>query len=190
MEEKPKQTRNQPAELIKIVLYGPESTGKTTLAKLLAAHYQTLWVPEFMRDYLQRKWDVENEKVTKDDLLPIAFGQLKAEKEVALKASKLLFCDTNLLEIKVYSEYYYDGFCPSEIITESEKDDYQLYLLMDIDTVWEADDLRDRPEDRQEMFRIFEAELTKQGFPYKVISGSKEMRFKKAVEVIDELLKQ
>ena len=73
MEEKLKQ---QPADCIKIVLFGPESTGKTTLSKQLAAHYETLWVPEFARDYLQEKWDREKKVCEPHDLLPIAIGQM------------------------------------------------------------------------------------------------------------------
>ncbi|MCB0468427.1 MAG: ATP-binding protein, partial [Aequorivita sp.] len=63
--------------MIKVVLYGPESTGKTTLAEQLAEHYRTQWVPEFMRDYLQKKWDSEKKLVEKKDLIPIAKGQLQ-----------------------------------------------------------------------------------------------------------------
>jgi NadR type nicotinamide-nucleotide adenylyltransferase len=189
VEEKPKHTRNQPAELIKVALFGPESTGKTTLAKQLATHYNTLWVPEFMREYLQEKWDNEKEFVSKDDLLPIAEGQLESEKEISRKVENLLICDTNLLELKVYSEYYYDGFCPSEIKTEATKNNIDIYLLTYIDTPWEPDILRDRPNNREEMFRIFEAELKKQGFPYQILKGNKTERFNKAVEIVDGLLK-
>ncbi len=190
MEKKPKHTRNQPAELTKVVLYGPESTGKTTLAKQLAEHYNTLWVPEFMRDYLQKKLDIEKKLVGKEDLIPIAKGQLQLEKEASQQVENLLICDTNLLELKVYSEYYYDGFCPSEIKNEATKNNYSIYLLTYVDTPWEADDLRDRPHNRQEMFRIFEAELKKHNFPYKILKGNEEERFENAVKIIDELLKK
>ena len=190
MEKKPKHTRNQPAELIKVVLYGPESTGKTTLAEQLAEHYRTQWVPEFMRDYLQKKWDSEKKLVEKKDLIPIAKGQLQLENEAAQKVENLLICDTNLLELKVYSEYYYNGFCPSEIKTKATKDKYSIYLLTYVDTPWEADDLRDRPENREEMFRIFEAELQKHHFPYKILKENKKERFENAIKIIDALLKK
>ena len=190
MEKKPKHTRNQSTELIKVVLYGPESTGKTTLAKQLAEHYKTSWVPEFMREYLQKKWDSEKKLVEKEDLIPIAKGQLQLENEAAQKVENLLVCDTNLLELKVYSEYYYDGFCPSEIKKEATKNKYSIYLLTYVDTPWEADDLRDRPNNREEMFRIFEAELQKYHFPYKILKGNEKERFENAVKIIDELLKK
>lgn len=175
--------------MIKIVLYGPESTGKTTLAKQLAAYYQTLWVPEFMREFLQKKWDDQKELVSKEDLIPIAEGQLKSEAEITQKVKDLLICDTNLLELKVYSEYYYNGFCPLEIKNEATKNNYSIYLLTYIDIFWEADILRDRPNDRKEMFRIFEAELKEHSFPYKILKGNKNERFDKAVEIIDALLR-
>ncbi len=190
MEEKYKHTRNQSAQLIKVVLYGPESTGKTTLAKQLADHFDTLWVPEFMREYLQQKWDSKKGSVEKEDLIPIAKGQLKIETEVSQQVERLLICDTNLLELKVYSEYYYDGFCPAEIEREAIKDNYTIYLLTYIDIPWEADIMRDRPSHREEMFRIFEAELKKRGFPYEVLKGNEEERFNKGVDIIDVLLKE
>ncbi len=176
--------------MIKVVLYGPESTGKTTLAKLLAEKYNTLWVPEYMREYLQEKWDTKKELVVKDDLVPIAKGQLKLENKTVQKADNLLIYDTNLLELKVYSQYYYNGYCPLEIKEEATKNNYSIYLLTYIDTPWEADDLRDRPNNREVMFSIFEAELIKQGFPYQVLKGNINERFAKAVKIIDVLLKK
>ncbi|WP_290252923.1 ATP-binding protein [Aequorivita aurantiaca] len=176
--------------MIKVVLYGPESTGKTTLAKQLAEHYNTLWVPEFMREFLQKKWDSKKKLVEREDLIPIAKGQLRLENERSERVNDLLICDTNLLELKVYSEYYYDGYCPDEIKEEATKNNYNIYLLTYIDTPWEADILRDRPNNREEMFRIFEAELKKQGFPYEILKGNEKERFKNAVKIIDTLLKK
>ncbi|HSQ45527.1 MAG TPA: ATP-binding protein, partial [Lutibacter sp.] len=107
MEEKLKQTD---INIIKVVLFGPESSGKTTLSKLLARHYNTVWVPEYARDYLQNKWNNERKTCENSDMLPIAVGQMKSENELALKADKVLICDTDLLETKVYSEEFYGGF--------------------------------------------------------------------------------
>lgn len=173
----------------RIVLYGPESTGKTTLAKQLAVHYNTLWVPEYMREYLEKKWETEKRLISKEDLIPIAKGQVSLEKDISKKAKQLLICDTNLLELKVYSEYYYNGFCPEYIKKRALKDNYDLYLLTDVDIPWEADILRDRPNNRQEMFRIFESELKKHHFPYRIINGQEDERFRKAVEIVDNLIK-
>lgn len=188
MEKTTEHTRNQTSQLIKVVLFGPESTGKTTLAEQLANHYQTQWVPEFMRQYLEEKWKTKKETITQDDLTPIAKGQLEAENEKAKKANKILFCDTNLLELKVYSEYYYNGFCPEFIKKEATKNKYDIYLLTYIDIPWTPDPLRDRPNNREEMFQLFENELKKHNFPYIIIKGNGVERFKQAKQLIDQLI--
>ncbi|MBZ0327597.1 MAG: ATP-binding protein [Altibacter sp.] len=185
-----KTLEQQPATCLKVVLFGPESTGKTTLAKQLAAHFHTEWVPEYMREYLEEKWETKKEKISKADLLPIALGQMRAENSASEKANRILFCDTNLLEIKVYSEYYYDGFCPSEIKEFALKNTYDLYFLTYIDTPWISDNLRDRPNDRSELFCIFESELKRLHLPYKTLQGSNSVRLNSAISEIQKLLKQ
>lgn len=159
------------------------------MAEQLADFYKTEWVPEFMREYLEKKWEEKNETIVKEDLIPIAKGQLDAEKRKAEKAKKILFCDTNLLELKVYSEYYYDGYCPDFIQREATKNSYDIYLLTYVDVPWTPDILRDRPENREEMFALFEAELKKQQFPYVIIRGDQEARLNQAVNIINKLLK-
>lgn len=185
MEEALKQ---QPADCIKVVLYGPESTGKTTLSRQLAEHYNTLWVPEYAREYLQKKWNEEQKICEPKDLLPIAIGQIKLENEAAKKANKVLICDTDILETKVYSEVYYSGTCDPILETYALKNSYDLYFLTYIDTPWEADDLRDKPLERESMFKAFETALITHQKPYVVLKGNKEERFKEAVKQIDELL--
>jgi nicotinamide riboside kinase len=120
MEEK---FRQKASSCIKVVLFGPECTGKTTLSKQLAKYYETHWVPEYMREYLQNKWDETKEICKYEDLIPIAEGQMKLENELAPKAEKVLFCDTNLLELKVYSEEYYNGSVPiiSQLIEQKSE---------------------------------------------------------------------
>ena len=105
MEEK---LRQEPSDCIRIVLFGPESTGKTTLSRQLANHYNVSWVPEYMRIYLQNKWNTLREVCVYEDLIPIAIGQMALENQAVKKEDKIVFCDTNLLEIKVYSEAYYN----------------------------------------------------------------------------------
>ena len=187
MEKTLKQSTGNRNHCIKIVFYGPESTGKTTLSKLLAEHYHTQWVPEYMREYLEKKWNEKKENITKEDLTPIAEGQLASENKAAEKANQLLFCDTNLLEIQVYSEYYYDGYCPSEIKQAAKENQYKHYFLTYIDVPWEADKLRDRPNDRLKMFYIFEAELRKQQLPYTILKGSVKQRMETAIQTIEKL---
>ncbi|WP_299553424.1 ATP-binding protein [Seonamhaeicola sp.] len=187
MEEKLKQ---QPANCIKIVLFGPESTGKTTLSRQLARYYNSVWVPEYAREYLQNKWNNERKTCEPKDLLPIAEGQMRLENELAEKTDTVLICDTDLLETKVYSEAYYVGNCDPILEKYALKNTYDLYFLTYIDTPWEADDLRDKPNERERMFEAFQNELIKQNRPYVLIRGNKEERLKTAVKHIDELLKK
>lgn len=177
-----------PINLVKVVLFGPESTGKTTLSGQLARHYNTVWAPEFARDYLQEKWNNERKKCEQEDLIKIAEGQIALENELARKADKVLICDTDLLETKVYSEEFYGGFVDAKLDIAAIENTYDVYFLTYIDTPWEADDLRDKPEERLEMFNAFENALKKNNRPYILLKGDKETRLKKATEIIDGLL--
>ena len=186
MAEKLKQ---EPSNLIKIVLYGPESTGKTTLAKQLAAHYQTVWVPEYAREYLQQKWDTTQQICELSDLVPIAEGQIALENTLSKKAHKVLICDTDILETKVYSEAYFDDYCDPELSKYALQNSYDLYFLTDVDVPWEADDLRDRPDQREAMFNLFKTALIKYRRTFVLLSGSKQERFLTAKKHIDNLLR-
>lgn len=178
----------EPANLIRIVLFGPESTGKTTMSELLAKHYNTVWVAEFAREYLQNKWNNERKTCEDADLIPIAQGQIALENKLAKKADRVLICDTDLLETKVYSEEYYGGFVHPELDKFAVQNHYDLYLLTNIDTPWEADDLRDRPDQRNEMYKAFENALIKYDRPYIKLNGSIKQRMQVAIEAIDQLL--
>ncbi len=178
----------QPINLVKVVLFGPESTGKTTLSRQLARYYNTVWTPEFAREYLQNKWNNERKICEQKDIIPIAEGQIQLENQLAKKADKLLICDTDLLETKVYSEEYYGGFVDPKLDQAAIKNSYDIYFLTYIDTPWEEDDLRDRPEQRLEMFQAFEKALQKYNRPYVLLKGDKETRLKKAVAIIDKLI--
>ena len=184
-----KNLRQEEVNIVKVVLFGPESTGKTTLSKHLARHYNTVWAPEFARDYLQNKWNNYRKTCEDSDLIPIAIGQMKLENDLAKKADKVLFCDTDLLETKVYSQEYYGGFVDPKLDEAAKVNKYDLYLLTYIDTPWEADDLRDRPELRQEMFNAFEKALQDHNKNYIILKGDKKTRLKKATKAIDKILK-
>ncbi|WP_394974666.1 AAA family ATPase [uncultured Croceitalea sp.] len=185
MEEKLKQ---EPSDIIKIVLFGPESTGKTTLSEQLARHYNTVWVPEYAREYLQEKWNNERKTCEPKDLLPIAVGQMNLENELTSKATDVLICDTDLLETKVYSEAYYIGNCDPILEKYALENTYNLYFLTYIDIPWEADDLRDKPNEREQMFSYFKQTLEKYGRKFVILKGDKRTRLKTAVEHIDNLL--
>ena len=113
--------KQQPSNCIKVVLFGPESTGKTTLSRQLARHYNSVWVPEYAREYLQNKWNNERKTCEPKDLMPIAIGQMKIENELAQKTDTILICDTDLLETKVYSEAYYSDTCDPILETNALK---------------------------------------------------------------------
>ncbi|MGV1011464.1 MAG: DUF4301 family protein [Flavobacterium sp.] len=183
MEENLKQ---HPTKVVKIAFYGPESTGKTTLAQQLAAEFHTLWVPEFARDYLQIKWNATQQICQPEDLLPIAIGQIQLENEALSEANQYLFCDTNLLVTKVYSEMYY-GYCDPILATAAQNHNYDLIFLTDVDIPWEKDDLRDKPEDRHATLATFEQALKENSKPYIKLSGNKEERLEKAIQIIKDL---
>ncbi len=189
MEEKLKQLQNTgSSKIIRIALFGPESTGKSTLAKQLAEHFQTAFVPEFARDYLQEKWDTTAQICDVNDMLPIAYGQIKLENESLSMANGFLFCDTNLLVTKVFSEVYYN-FCDPLLDEAAQNHEYDLFFLTDIDVPWEKDDLRDKPEGRETNFTAFKQSLIDTNKPFITISGDKELRLKKAIQVVEDLAK-
>ena len=184
MEENLKQ---QPTDIIKIAMFGPESSGKTTLSRQLAAHFETVWIPEFAREYLEEKLHNSGEVCVPEDLLPIAIGQTKLENEGLNVANKFLFCDTNLLVTKVYSEAYYE-FCEPILDKAAKNHNYDLFFLTDIDLPFEKDELRDSEENRNKFFHIFKKSLIENNKPFIQISGSKEIRIQKAIAIINDLV--
>ena len=156
--------------ITKVTVVGPESTGKTTLCKQLAAHYNTVWVEEFAREYLQAKWNHSNKICESQDLMPIAEGQILLENNAAKLANSVLFCDTNAVVTKVFSELYY-GFCDPIIEQAAENHQYDLFFLTNVDVPWHADDLRDKPHDRQKSFQYFKQTLTSLNKPFIALSG-------------------
>lgn len=178
----------EPSDLVKVVLFGPESTGKTTISQQLARHYNTVWVPEYAREYLQNKWNNERKTCEPNDLLPIAEGQIRLENELTKKATDLLICDTDLLETKVYSEAYYVGHCDPILEKYALQNTYDIYFLTYIDTPWEADDLRDKPNERKQMFAYFKETLEKYDRNFVILKGDKTQRLSTAIQHIDKLL--
>ncbi len=180
--------RQEPSDILKVVVFGPESTGKTTLARDLAAHYQVPWVPEYAREYLQEKWDREQQTCQPEDLLPIAIGQMRLENALTKQADRLLICDTDLLETKVYSEAYYLGYCDPILEKYALQNRYDLYFLTGIDVPWEADDLRDKPGEREAMFAYFKEALQVHNRRFVILKGSRETRLQNAIRHLDKLL--
>ena len=183
MEEK---LRQQPSDIIKITVFGPESTGKTTLCQQLANHFNEPWIAEYAREYLQNKFKIYSKTCEPSDLLPIAVGQMALENNAVATAKNLLFCDTNLLLTKVYSELTY-GFCDSLLDQVAKQHQYDLFFLTDVDVPWQADNLREKPQNREQDFEYFENTLKQNNKPYIKISGTSEQRLQKAIHVILEL---
>jgi NadR type nicotinamide-nucleotide adenylyltransferase len=183
-----KNLTQQASNCLKIVLFGPESTGKTTLSIALAKHYKTVWAPEFAREYLQEKWNDAATICEIEDIIPIAIGQIKLENDFLKGANKILFCDTNILETKIYAEEYYQNYSNKKLNEAVGNLNYTLYFLTDIDTPYQQDDLRDRPDLRQEMFDAFKDGLERHFCTYQILSGSIEERMNKAKISIDQLL--
>lgn len=187
MEEK---FRQESSDIIKIVLFGPESTGKTTLSEQLARHYNTVWVPEYAREYLQNKWNEERKTCEPKDLLPIAEGQMKLENTLTKKATNVLICDTDLLETKVYSEAYYVGHCNPLLEKYALRNSYDLYLLTFIDIPWVGDDLRDKPNERERMYSYFKETLERYNRNFIILKGDKKNRLAAAIVNIDKLIEK
>lgn len=165
----------------KIVITGPESTGKSTLTRLLANHYQTTWVKEYAREYLEKL----DKPYTLDDVLQMAKIQLKKEKEAHQKKPDILFLDTDLTVFKVWINEKYQqqiDWIEEEIKKSSDK----IFFLCDIDIPWQPDPLREHPnlEDRQRLFNEYLAILKNNNFDYHIISGDVESRLKKCIEIV------
>lgn len=177
----------------KIVIIGPESTGKSTLCEQLAQHYGCLWCPEFAREYLLTNGTNYNY----DDLLNIAKGQLALEDEyiqmlkssqLTANSSPLLFIDTDMYVMKVWSEFAF-GKCHSYILNQIAERKYDLYLLCKVDLPWVKDELREYPdpETRHQLYLIYKDMMINQSIPFIEISGNYEERLKKAIEAVNEL---
>ena len=182
-------TQHTPKSVIKVAILGAESTGKTTLCRDLAVHFGCPWVPEYMRTYLQKKWDSEQLTCTWDDLLPIAQGQIELENELAKQAAQTsdsgyLFCDTSLFELMVYSNWYY-GDCPEALTQAALAHHYDTILLTDVDTPWVADDLRDSPHQREDISAYFASQLTLHNKTFQRIGGDREERVQQVVKLLE-----
>jgi len=190
-------------EIKKIVVIGPESTGKSTLCTLLAQHYKTQCCPEFAREYLLQ----HGTNYSFEDLLTIAKGQLELEEKyienvnreslivnnvnspLTTHHSPLLFIDTDMYVMKVWCEYVF-GKCHQFILDEIVKRKYDLYLLCNIDLPWVKDELREYPNEqpRKELYKIYKDILINQNTPWVDISGNYDERLQKAIEAINNII--
>jgi NadR type nicotinamide-nucleotide adenylyltransferase len=169
--------------LKKVVIIGPESTGKSTLAQGLADHFGCLWVPEFAREYLEKI----NRPYTYEDLLEIAKGQVDLENELSQRSKELLVCDTDLNVIKIWSEHKYRKVHPW-IENQIKTRKYDLYLLTDIDIPWQDDPQREHsdPAMRLYFFDLYRRIIEGSEVPFGVISGNELDRKKRATGIINK----
>lgn len=173
----------RPYFAIRVSVFGPESTGKTTIAKSLAAHYETVMVPEYARLHLER----QSGEIFEDDMPRIARGQIASEDALVRDANRVLICDTDVLATTIWSESLF-GRCASWMHDEVERRRYDLTLLTDIDVPWEPDPVRYLPDDRRTFHARCEAALTANGRHVVKLRGSHEARLSTAIEAIDALL--
>lgn len=170
--------------MIRVVLTGSECTGKTTLAQQLAEDFDTVWVPEYVRAFYDRK----GAPLTYRDVEPIAQGVLRAEESKTAQANGAIILDTDILSTVIYSHHYY-GDCPAWIEHESVRRAADLYLLLEIDVPWVPDHQRDRGDARLAMQALFRTELEKRRLPFVVVTGSWDDRRAQARAAIDELMR-
>ena len=169
----------------RILILGPESTGKSTLAEALASHYSEPWVPEVAREYLEqlgRPYDYA-------DLALIGKAQMALEDRLAAEASRYLFCDTDLRVIQVWSQHRFGKIDPW-VGEELERRTYDLILFCATDLPWQADPLREHPdlEQREQFFEQYRQLVLASSIPYQLISGEAEQRLATAVMAIEQLV--
>ncbi len=170
--------------LKRVSITGSESTGKSKLAAWLAEAYQTLWVPEYAREYLEKN----GPDYLLKDVVAIARGQLERENIAAQKVKKVLFCDTDLLVTKIWCEVVF-GTCPDWIEQHFQLHRYDLYLLCYPDLPWEPDPLRENPDNREELFELYRRALEENELPYRIVKGFGAERFENACTFVEEILK-
>jgi len=175
--------KNQTSKIIKIAVVGPESTGKSTMSAYLAAHYHTVWVPEYARSYCEKL----TAPPTWQDEINMFNGQIALEKEILPNANKLLICDTTFITVKIWSDYTF-GKSPQEVLNKLPKHPYDLYLLLDIDLPWEEDPLRDFPDLREHFMAVWQKELEDLKARYIVISGTGPERYERAIMAVNDFL--
>lgn len=168
----------------KIAVIGPESTGKSELCQHLSFHYNTEWVPEYARFYLDRL----GRDYEQSDLKLIAETQLDWEDDKEEYANDYLFCDTNLIVMKIWSDHKY-GSTDEWIEGQLKARKYDFYLLNNIDIAWTPDPQREHPTMRKHFFSLFKKYLEDHQLPYAIVSGIEGERKKCAVDAIEDFFK-
>lgn len=165
----------------RVAVVGAECTGKTTLARELAEHFRTIWVPEFARSYLESRGGT----CAWEDMVRIAHGQMQAEDEAIGRANRLLFCDTDLLTTSLWSHHYFKK-CDIEIMANANAREFALTLLLAPDLPWVNDGLRDCPslKDRKWFHARLREGLEKRKRRFAEITGQEDERLRNALQAI------
>ena len=167
---------------LRIAITGPESTGKTALAQALADHFQTVWAPEYARHYLEKL----GRPYRFEDLEPIARGQIQLEDDLAKQADRFLFCDTDMLVMKIWSEFKFGKCAP--FITETLRErPYDLFVLCGTDIPWEYDPLRENPGERETLYHIYRQELSLLKAPFLEVTGNLLERLERVADFLQTL---
>ncbi len=159
----------RPYYVKKICFYGPESTGKSVMAKHLASYYQTEFVPEVAREI------VSSNEFTIEDIIIIGHAYADRVAEKTKTANKILFCDTDLITTQIYCRHYLSEV-PHVLYELEKKISFDHYFLFDIDVPWVADGMRDLGDRRQVMFNVFKRELEIRDSSYQLVRGNYEER--------------
>jgi len=170
------------SEPLLICLYGPESVGKTTLARQLADHYGTVYVPEVARDL------ITSNELTPADYERIGYAQTAAIQAARTRANGVLICDTDVITTIVYAETYL-GAAPAVLFELEKEVCFDQYFLLHIDVPWVADGLRDLGHRRQEMFDRFRQALAERNRAYTLVMGDWNRRRAIVTAAIDEHLR-
>lgn len=173
------------ARHLRVCVTGPECTGKTTLAAQIASRYDTVWVPEYAREYAL----AVARPLTAADVEPIGRGQVANEGRLIAGAKRMIVFDTDLISTIVYARYYY-GRVPEWIEREARARKSDLYLLLDIDVPYVRDAARDPASDRVAHFELFQRALGEHGADVVLIRGGWEERREGAVGAIERLLRR
>jgi len=177
------------SEPLRVCITGPESTGKTTLATMIARWAHAEWVPESSRLYAEMK----RSPLDATDVEPIARGHILRDDAAFARAradgGRVVVYDTDLISTAVYAQHYY-GAVPALVEREAAARRASLYLLCDVDVPWIPDGVRDRPEDREGMFALFAATLARFGATPVTIRGDWDERLAIGLGVVRELLER
>ncbi len=180
---------SEPSAVKRVVLFGTESTGKTTLAERLAGHFGEPWAAEFVREF----WDARGGVITAGDLEAIARGQIANEEAAAARARRVVFCDTDLLTCTMWDDLLFPGACPAWVREEAERRARQaaLYLLCEADVPWTPDLQRcfPEPEKRAWARAHWRETLVSRALPLVTISGAWAERERAATAAVETLLR-